>query len=215
MEGMTATVQPLEARVREPSGDAAGALVLLHGRGADEHDLYPLLDLLDPERRLLGVTPRGPLQPPARRSPLVRARRDPDPDPETFFSTVPRLAAFLDALPVPPERVVLGGFSQGTVMSWAMTLGPDRPRPAAVVALSGFLPRVEGYPLEPERLAGVPVVVAHGALDPVIPARFGAEAAATLAAAGADVVRLDTPVPHMVDPTWIEPLREVVARATA
>ena len=40
-------------------------------------------------------------------------------------------------------------------------------------------------------------------------------AAATLAAAGADVVRLETPVPHMVDPVWIEPLREVVARATA
>jgi predicted esterase len=57
--------------------------------------------------------------------------------------------------------------------------------------------------------------VAHGALDPVIPARFGAEAAATLAAAGANVVRLETAVPHMVDPAWLEPLQEVVARATA
>jgi phospholipase/carboxylesterase len=215
MEGMTATVPPLEARVREPSGDAAGALVLLHGRGADEHDLYPLLDLLDPERRLLGVTPRGPLSLPPGGRHWYALGGIPTPDPETFFSTAPRLAALLDALPVSPERIVLGGFSQGTVMSWAMTLGPDRPRPAAVVALSGFLPRVEGYPLEPERLAGVPVVVAHGALDPVIPARFGAEAAATLAAAGADVVRLETPVPHMVDPAWIESLREVVARATA
>jgi phospholipase/carboxylesterase len=215
MEGMTATVPPLEARVREPSGDAAGALVLLHGRGADEHDLYPLLDLLDPERRLLGVTPRGPLSLPPGGRHWYALGGIPTPDPETFFSTAPRLAAFLDALPVSPERIVLGGFSQGTVMSWAMTLGPDRPRPAAVVALSGFLPRVEGYPLEPERLDGVPVAVAHGALDPVIPARFGAEAAATLAAAGADVVRLETPVPHMVDPAWIESLREVVARATA
>ena len=215
MEAMTSTVQPLEARVREPAGDPAGALVLLHGRGADEHDLYPLLDLLDPERRLLGVTPRGPLSLPPGGRHWYALGGIPTPDPETFLSTAPRLAAFLDALPVPAERVVLGGFSQGTVMSWAMSLGPDRPRPAAVVALSGFLPQVEGYPLEPERLAGVPVAVAHGALDPVIPARFGAEAAATLAAAGADVVRLETPVPHMVDPAWIEPLREVVARATA
>ena len=42
-------------------GEAAGALVLLHGRGADENDLFPLLDELDPEQRLHGYTPRGPL----------------------------------------------------------------------------------------------------------------------------------------------------------
>ena len=95
-----------------------------------------------------------------------------------------------------------------------MDLGPERPRPAGVVALSGFLPRVDGFPLHPERLAGVPVAVAHGSLDPVIPARFGAEAAETLAAAGADVVRLESPVPHMVDPAWLDALRDVVQRAT-
>ena len=108
---------------------------------------------------------------------------------------------------------MLGGFSQGAVMSWAMGLGPDRPRPAAVVALSGFLPRVEGCRARPERLAGVPVAVAHGSLDPVIPARFGAEAADVLEAAGADVLRLESPVPHTIDPAWLPPLREVVARA--
>jgi len=133
----------------------------------------------------------------------------------TFFTTAPGLAAFLDALPVPMERTVLGGFSQGAVMSWAMALGPDRPRPAAVVALSGFLPRVEGYPLDPAKLAGVPVAVAHGTLDPVISSRFGVEAAETVAAAGADLLRLESEVPHMVDPAWIEPLRDLVARATS
>ena len=94
-------------------------------------------------------------------------------------------------------------------------LGPGRPRPAAVVAMSGFLPRVADWPLEPERLRGVPVGIAHGSLDPVIPAQFAAEAEATLTAAGADVLRLSSPVPHMVDPDWIEPLRDLVARATA
>ena len=47
--------------LREPRGDPEGALVLNHGRGADEHDLYGLLDRLDPERRLLGVTTGAPL----------------------------------------------------------------------------------------------------------------------------------------------------------
>ena len=51
----------LEARVRPAAGEAEGALVLLHGRGADELDLFPLLDLFDPERRLVGATPRAPL----------------------------------------------------------------------------------------------------------------------------------------------------------
>ena len=208
------TAEPLVARWREPAGEPQGALVLLHGRAADENDLYPLLDLLDPERRLLGVTPGGPLHLPPGGRHWYALGGIPTPDPETFLSTAPRLAAFLDALPVPFERVVLGGFSQGTVMTWAMTLGPDRPRPAGVLALSGFLPRVPGYPLDPGRLAGVPVAVAHGTLDPVIFARFGAEAAETLAAAGADLLRLESEVPHMVDPAWIEPLRDLVARAT-
>jgi phospholipase/carboxylesterase len=206
---------PLVARRREPADEPEGALVLLHGRGADENDLYPLLDLLDPERRLLGVTPGGPLQLPPGGRHWYALGGIPTPDPETFLSTAPRLAAFLDALPVPLERVVLGGFSQGTEMSWAMTLGPDRPRPAGVIALSGFLPRVPGYALDPGKLAGVPVAIAHGTLDPVIPFRFGAEAAETLTDAGAEVVRLESDVPHMVDPAWIEPLRALVARAIA
>jgi len=206
---------PLAALWREPEGEPAGALVLLHGRGADERDLFPLLDLLDPERRLLGVTPGGPHHLPPGGRHWYALGGIPTPDPATFAATAPRLAAFLDGLPVPSDRVVLGGFSQGTVMSYAMSLGPGRPRPAAVVAMSGFLPRVADWPLEPERLRGVPVGIAHGSLDPVIPAQFAAEAEATLTAAGADVLRLSSPVPHMVDPDWIEPLRDLVARATA
>jgi phospholipase/carboxylesterase len=213
--GVAATdAEPLVARWREPAGEPEGAFVLLHGRGADENDLHPLLDLLDPARRLLGVTPGGPLHLPPGGRHWYALGGIPTPDPATFLSTAPRLAAFLDALPVPMERIVLGGFSQGTVMSWAMSLGPDRPRPAAVVALSGFLPRVPDFPLHPTRLAGVPVAVAHGTLDPVIPSRFGDEAAETLAAAGADVLRLESDVPHMVDPAWIDPLRKLVEDAT-
>jgi phospholipase/carboxylesterase len=208
------TVAPLVARRRDAAGEPEGALVLLHGRGADENDLYPLLDLLDPERRLLGVTPGGPHHLPPGGRHWYALGGIPTPDPTTFYEAAPRLAAFLDTLPVPMDRVVIGGFSQGTVMSWAMSLGPDRPQPAGVVAMSGFLPRVDGWPLSPERLAGIPVAIAHGSLDPVIPAQFAAQAAATLEAAGADVLRLQSPVPHMVDPAWIEPLREVVARAT-
>ena len=59
------------ARERPASGEAAGALVLFHGRGADEDDLFPLLDVLDPQRRLDGYTPRGPLSLPVRFTPTA------------------------------------------------------------------------------------------------------------------------------------------------
>jgi len=208
-----AELRELVSRRREAAGEPVGALVLLHGRGADEHDLYPLLDLLDPDRRLLGVTPGGPLHLPPGGRHWYALGGIPTPDPPTFHATVPKLVAFLDTLEVPSEHVVLGGFSQGAVMGWALALGPDRPRPAAVIAMSGFLPRVDGWPLDPTRLAGVPVAVAHGTLDPVIPASFGNEAADTLEAAGANVLRLRAPVPHMIDRSFVEPLRELVAAA--
>lgn len=198
---------------REPAGEPDGALVLLHGRGADEHDLFDLLDLLDPDRRLLGITPGGPLHLPPGGRHWYRLGGIPTPDPETFLASAGLLADLLDSLPVPIERVVLGGFSQGCVMSWATAFGPGRPRPAAVVALSGFLPLVPGFPLDLDRAAGLPVAVAHGALDSVIPSVFGAEAAAELKAAGAALTHLETPVPHTVDAAWLPSLRAVVGSA--
>ncbi len=65
----------LESRTRPAAGEPDGALVLFHGRGTDENDLFPLLDALDPERRLHGVTPRGPLSLPPGGAALVRPRR--------------------------------------------------------------------------------------------------------------------------------------------
>lgn len=206
---MTALVQ----RTRRADGEPEGALVLLHGRGADENDLFPLLDVLDPARRLLGVTPSGPLALPPGGRHWYRLGGIPTPDPETFLASAAKLAALVDALPVPADRVVLGGFSQGTVMAWATALGPDRPRPAGILALSGFLPRVPGFPLDLARAAGLPVAVAHGSLDPVIPATFGMEAADAMEAVGAVVTRLETVVPHTVDPAWIGPLRALVESA--
>jgi phospholipase/carboxylesterase len=211
--GPGGTARPLERLTRPANGDPAGALILLHGRGADEHDLFPLLDLLDPERRLLGITPRAPLSLPPGGAHWYRLGGLPTPEPETFLASARLLAAFVDGLPVPIDRVVLGGFSQGCVMSWATALGPGRPRPAGIIGMSGFLPRVPGFTLDLGGAKGLPVAVAHGSLDPVIPALFGAEAADAMKAAGADLTRLETPVPHTLDPAWLAPLRELVDSA--
>ena len=210
---MSATaLQHLE---RPAAGEPEGALVLLHGRGADEHDLFPLLDVLDPERRLLGITPRGPLSLPPGGAHWNRLGGIPTPDPSTFWPTYESAASFLDALPIPPERTILGGFSQGAVMSWALGLGAGRPRPAAIVALSGFMPEVPDFELDLSGLEGYPLAVAHGSLDPVIPADFSRLAVARLRAAGAEPLWRETPVPHTIDPRVLPELREFVAAAIA
>ncbi len=164
----------IRARVREAVAEPEGALVLLHGRGADEHDLHPLLDALDPEPRLLGVTPRGPLSLPPGGAHWYALGGLPTPEPATFWPTFEATSDWLDELPVPLERTVLGGFSQGAVMSWALGLGRGRTkRPAGIIALSGFMPEVEGLELELAGLEGYPVAIGHGAYDEIIPVQFG------------------------------------------
>ncbi len=208
----TVTLQYLE---RPTAGEPEGALVLLHGRGADEHDLFPLLDVLDPERRLLGVTPRGPLSLPPGGAHWYRLGGIPTPDPTSFWPTFEAASAFLEALSVPLERIVLGGFSQGAVMSWALGLGRGAAkRPAAIVALSGFMPEVEGLDLDLRGLGTMPIAVAHGTLDPVISVDFGRLAVERSRAAGADPLWLESPVPHTIDPRSLRQLREFVAAAT-
>jgi phospholipase/carboxylesterase len=200
--------------VREPAGEPEGALVLFHGRGADEYDLFPLLDALDPDRRLLGITPRGPLSLPPGGAHWYRLGGIPTPDGETFHSTFALVSDFLDGLPLPLDRIVFGGFSQGCVMSWALGLGTGRPRPAAIVGLSGFLPRVDGFELDLAGLQGFPVAIAHGTLDPVIPVEFGREARDVMAEAGASVLYREAPLPHTIDPAVIPELRMLVREAT-
>ena len=75
----------LVERVRPAAGEPEGALVLLHGRGADENDLHGLLDQLDPARRMVGVTPRGPLSLPPGGAHWYAVYRVGFPDPETFW----------------------------------------------------------------------------------------------------------------------------------
>lgn len=205
----------LAERIRPAREEPEGALVLLHGRGTDEHDLFPLLDMLDPERRLLGATARGPLSLPPGGAHWYVVRRIGYPDRETFQATYPLLTGWLDDLlarhEVAPERVVLGGFSQGAVMSYAVGLGAGRPRPAGIVALSGFVPSVDGFELGDP--SGLPVAIGHGTHDPVIPVEFGREARDRLTEAGAEVTWRESPMAHQIDPSFLRELPDWISAA--
>jgi len=192
--------------------------VLLHGRGVDENDLFPLLDELDPERRLLAATARGPLMLPPGGYHWYAVQRIGYPDPETFHASYPLTAAWLDAFlsshGLAAERAVLGGFSQGAVMSYALALGAGRPRPTGILALSGFIPTVEGFELDFSKAAGLPVAIGHGVYDPIIGVEWGRDARERLEAAGARVTHRESRMPHAVDPDYLGELRSWLASLT-
>ena len=181
-------------------------LVLFHGRGADEYDLFSLLDILDPERRLVGITPGGPLSlPPGGRHWYI-VEHVGYPEKRTFFETYARASGWVDAIGaqygIGPERTVLGGFSQGAVMSYALGLGRGRPTPRAIAALSGFIPTVEGFDIDLDR-PDLAVAIGHGSQDPVIPVEFGRTARETLEAAGIEPLYHESPIPHTIDPRFL------------
>lgn len=198
----------LRARERPAAGEAEGALVLLHGRGASEHDLFPLLDALDPERRLHGYTPRAPLTLPSEGGAHWYVLGGiGTPERATFSTSFAALSEFLDGLPY--DRIVLGGFSQGCAMSYAASLFRGRPRPDALLAISGFVPRVDGFELDLEppfpRIA-----IVHGTYDAVIGVEWGRAARDLLTEAGAAPVYHEFPGEHWIDPETIPLLRDVV-----
>jgi phospholipase/carboxylesterase len=192
-------------RERPAGGTAQGALVLLHGRGADEHDLFPLLDELDPERHLDGYCPRAPLSLPPGGAHWYVVPRVGFPDRATFDASYREASEWLDSLP--HSRIVLGGFSQGAVMSYALGLGADRARPAAIAAFSGFIPQVDGWSLDLERPLP-PIAIGHGEYDPVIDVEFARDARDTLLEAGAELLYREYPLPHTLDGRFVADVRD-------
>ncbi|MGH2851495.1 MAG: alpha/beta hydrolase [Solirubrobacteraceae bacterium] len=206
-------------RERLASGDAAGLLVLHHGRGADENDLLGLADALDPHRRLHVVTPRAPLTlhgwPGYHWYTVPRVGH---PDPATFEDARRELAAFHDDTSkrtgIEASRTVLAGFSMGAVMSYTIGLSGERPLPAGILAFSGFVPTVEGWQPDLASRRELPVFIAHGRSDPVIDVGFGRRAHELLTAAGLPATYLESDVAHQIDPAHIRPASEWLAAAT-
>jgi phospholipase/carboxylesterase len=201
---------------RAAAAEPEGLLVLHHGRGTSERDLIGLAGLLDPERRLRVVTPRAPLQ-------LAGSLgyhwylvpRVGYPDPETFEASRVALADLQDRLweesGIGPERTVLGGFSMGTVMSYATGLSPERPAVAGILAFSGFVPTVEGWKPSFDDRTGTRVFISHGCNDPVIGIEFAHRARELVEAGGLDLTYRESELGHQIAPahlreaaTWLD-----------
>ncbi|MFN2490213.1 MAG: alpha/beta hydrolase [Actinomycetota bacterium] len=198
----------MEYRERPATREPQGVMILFHGRGADQHDLFPLFDLLDPAGRLFGFAPRGPLALPPGGAHWYVSRDVGHPDPSSFHATVERVDAWLASVEVATgcgrDRTIIGGFSQGAVMSYALGLGRGRPPPRALVALSGFMPVVDDFELDVDDRGDLSVAIGHGTYDPVIDVEWGRLARERLEAAGADVLYRESPMAHGIDPGFVQ-----------
>ncbi len=199
---------PLVQIERPAAGAPEGLLALHHGRGTDETDLLRLADHLDPEQRLRVVSARGLLTLPG--SPGYHWYLVPRvgyPDPETFFAARAALAEFHDGLweetGLGPERTVFAGFSMGSVMSYAMGLGGDRPAPAGILAFSGFVPTVEGWEPSLADRTGTRAFIAHGRNDPIMEVGFAQRARDLLEAGGLEVTYRESEIGHQIDPAHL------------
>ena len=166
--------------------------------------------MLDPERRLHAATPRAPLTLPGWPGHhWYVVPRVGYPDHDTFHAAYAQLAGFHDELwertGLTPEQTVLGGFSMGSVMSYALGLGADRPAPAGILAFSGFVPIVDGWQPDLATRKTTRVFIAHGRRDPVMEVGFARAARERLEAGGLDVEYHESDAAHHIDPAHVGP----------
>jgi thioredoxin 1 len=184
--------------------EAQRVLLLGHGYGADERDLGGLLPYLDPEGRFLTVLPRGPVAaPPGFAWYDAASITGNSPEGRPFLDSLEALDALVDEVcaehGLERAEAIVGGFSQGGALAVALGLRrSERPHPAGVVALSSYLPEVEGVEYDWEGAKAVPVLVQHGTDDPMIRVERGRALATTLIGHGVPVVYSEYPMGHAV-----------------
>ncbi|HEX8103840.1 MAG TPA: phospholipase, partial [Solirubrobacteraceae bacterium] len=91
-------------------------------------------------------------------------------------------------------------------------LGPDRPRPAGILAFSGFVPVVDGWQPDLAGRAGLPVFIAHGRRDPIMEVGFARQARELLEGGGLDVEYHESDAAHHIDPAHVPAAVDWLAR---
>jgi phospholipase/carboxylesterase len=216
----------LETVEIEPKTAADAALVLMHGLGADGHDFESLV----PELRLPAspsvrwVFPNAPVQPVTINgghrmrawfdiAALDRRATEDDHGIRLSAEAIGALVRRERERGIPADRIVLAGFSQGgamalfTALRWPERLG-------GVVGLSCYLPLAATLPAEAHPAnAALPVFLAHGSLDPIVPPSLGEGSRDLLRSRGYDVEWHTYPMPHSVCAAEVDALREWLLRA--
>jgi phospholipase/carboxylesterase len=215
----------LETVEVEPGAAADAAVVLMHGLGADGHDFESLV----PELRLPAspavrwVFPHAPVRPVTINGgfrmrawyDIVALDRSAPEDEAGVRASAEAVGALLRRereRGIAASRIFLAGFSQGGAMAlFAALRWPERL--AGVVALSTYVPlaatlREEAHPAN----AGVPVFMAHGTFDPIVPPALGERSRDLLRSLGHDVEWHAYAMPHSVCAEEVQDLRRFLLR---
>ena len=199
--------------------EARRVLLLAHGYGADERDLGGLLSYLDPEGQFATVMPRGPHVAPGAPGFSWYDMSAP-PSSATFAEVLDALDETLDAACAeygfPRSEAIVGGFSQGAGLSLALALRPgESSHPAGALAMSPFLPGLEGLEIDDAAVASIPVLLQHGTHDQMIPVKQSRTLARALRAAGVPTVFREYPMEHQVALESLQDARAWIARVIA
>lgn len=211
-------------RAADPSVPQPWLLVLMHGVGSNEQDLFGLADFVPQAFHVLslrapytmaeqmyawfqfGVNPDGSRTIDAAQERASRALVE-----QTCRETCAQLQ-------VPAERVVVGGFSQGGIMSLSVLLTQPALLKAVLVWHSRLLPEIAGEEVAAAALAGHHAWVSHGSADNVIPLQQAHAIRAHLQATPVDLVYREYPCQHNLHPAelqdsmqWLRSLAEGVA----
>ena len=190
---------------------AAATLVLLHGRGHAPESMHALARRLElPDVAVVAPgAPDGSWYPQR----FIEPRAANEPHLSQALARVHEVLDDLAARGVPPERTVLGGFSQGACLACDALAGRPRPVGALVALCGGVIGAGEHEWPRPEAgaLAGLPVLLTGTEQDPWVPEDRVRDTAALLAAAGATVdLRVSAPAPHEVHPEEVDAMRALV-----
>ena len=208
----------------ETGKNPAAAVIWLHGLGADGSDFEPIV----PELRLPAAKPVRFIFPNAPKRPVtinggmrmpawydilqMGGGKEDEAGIRASQLAIENLIAVEKAKGIPPNKIVLAGFSQGGAIALQTALR-QRERLAGVMALSTYLPIANT--LEKERAAinnDLPIFMAHGSYDPMIPMARAAQSRDALLSLGYALEWREYPMPHSVCPEEIADIAAFLLR---
>jgi phospholipase/carboxylesterase len=207
---------------RETGPDVELGIIWLHGLGADASDFLPIVDALELPFAARFVFPNAPVRPVTVNGGMrMRAWYDiagfgPDSVDDAVgiaasAATVRSLIAREVGRGLPPGRIVLVGFSQGGAIALHAGLRPGQTI-AGIMGLSTYLPAPELLARAGGIATEVPVWLAHGTLDAVIPLALAERSARFLAASGVTVEWSTYPMGHEVTAAEIADINACLGR---
>lgn len=187
----------------ETSAEAPPLLILLHGIGSNEQDLFGLVPYLDPRFTFVSVRAPNPygwggfawfeIEWQANRIDINQQQAM-----HSLELLVQFIGEAVDAYGADPKRVYLAGFSQGAMMSAWVTLTHPELVAGAVLMSSRMPAELRAQIVEPERLTNKPILVVHGTRDQTLPISNGREIRDVLQTLPVDLTYHEYPMAHEV-----------------